>query len=234
MYRILLVDDDASVLKVNQDYLQKAGMEVVSTESLDEAMEVLFHSVVDCIVLDVMFDQQEVGFSFCEALKKVSDAPVVFLTCLDNEDALVKSFISGGDDYISKPYSLKELLIRIQARIASSRQSGKQDILDYWPLRINRTTREVAVYNEWMHLTHSEYEILLLLVENIGTVYSVAELYQGIWKMRDVDNVQTVQVHIAHLRKKLDNACPRHHLIETVWGKGYTFAKPEPGVEEHE
>lgn len=234
MYRVLLVDDDASVLKVNQDYLQKAGMEVVSTDRLDDAMDVLFHSIVDCIVLDVVFDQQEVGFSFCEALKKVSDAPVVFLTCLDNEDALVKCFISGGDDYISKPYSLKELLIRIQARIAANRQLGSQEILDYWPLRINRTTREVAIFNERMHVTHIEYEILLLLVENPNCVYSVAELYQGIWKMRDVDNVQTVQVHIAHLRKKLDQACPRHHLIETVWGKGYKFIKPKADVGEHE
>ena len=227
MHRILLVDDDPSILQVNQEYLQKAGMEVVIADNVSDAMDVMFRGIVDCVVLDVIFDQRAMGYNFCSALKKISDVPVIFLTSLDSEDAMVKSFVSGGVDYISKPYSLKELQIRIEARIAASKQTVNQDILEYWPLRINRTTREVAIYNELLHITYSEYEILLVLAEHRGIVYSIQELYQNIWKMQDMDNVQTVQVHIAHLRKKLDQACPRHHFIETVWGKGYCFVPPK-------
>ena len=227
MHRILLVDDDPSILQVNQEYLQKAGMEVVIADNVSDAMDVMFRGIVDCVVLDVIFDQRAMGYNFCSALKKISDVPVIFLTSLDSEDAMVKSFVSGGVDYISKPYSLKELQIRIEARIAASKQTVNQDILEYWPLRINRTTREVAIYNELLHITYSEYEILLVLAEHRGIVYSIQELYQNIWKMQDMDNEQTVQVHIAHLRKKLDQACPRHHFIETVWGKGYCFVPPK-------
>lgn len=224
MSNVLVIDDDKDVLMVIKRYLEKQGCFVFCATTGEKGIQILLKETIDCIVLDVLLENEN-GFDICRQIKKITAIPIIFLTNLGNEDDLKIGFLSGGDDYITKPFSMMELYLRIQARIRQYHHSGvQQETLSFAPLLINLNARVVTVSGIKITLTASEFDILVLLANSPQTIFAISEIYQAVWKMPDMDNAHTVQVHIANLRKKMDAAYPAHHFVQTVWGKGYQFS----------
>ena len=164
------------------------------------------------------------GFLLCRRFKAQMTAPVIFLTSLTEKEYLYQGFSLGGDDFLTKPWDLKELEMRIRTRISQcSNRSLKGERLEFPPLTIDAGTRQASIGNVCVPLTAYEFDILLLLARSPGHVFSPDSIYREIWKLPDLDNTQTVKVHVARMRHKMEAACPGHSFIGTVWKQGYRF-----------
>lgn len=217
MLQILSVDDDESVLDINVSYLSKHDCQIYPAKSAKEARELLSSVSFDCILLDILLEDED-GFRFCQEIKQYCSTPIICLTNLTEEEHLLKGFDCGADDYMVKPYSLSELYARILARTKQNQQT-----LHYPPLTINLDQRIVSINDKLVPLTDSEFAILKFLAFHPNQPFSQRELYERIWKLPFLKKNHTVQVHIVQLRKKLEEVYPEHCYIQTKWGEGYFF-----------
>lgn len=222
MAKILLVDDNLTVLTANKNYFERAGYEVKTATSARELLEYVNLEQFDCVVLDIILPDGH-GFELCQNIKKVSDVPILFLSGLMDEKDRVQAFLSGGDDYVTKPYSFQELELRVAARIRSHVGKKTTGQLSSGPLMIDMDNRVVTVNAKNVDFAVMEFNILVFLMKRPNEVFSQAEIYRAIWRQPDLGDPHTVQVHIGRIRKKLIEAFPRHIFIETVWGEGYKF-----------
>lgn len=161
MYNLLIVDDDASILEVTRIYFTGRGYKVYTSQNAEECLKTAAHMPLDCIVLDVALPDMD-GFEVCEAVKKRTNVPIIFVSNYAEEDKRISGFVSGGDDYVIKPFSLRELELRICARIRQ--QEGKTncgETLDFGKLSINEAARSVAYMDDMISLTAAEFDILL-------------------------------------------------------------------------
>lgn len=219
MKKILMIDDDKDILEINKKYFKEQGYKVYTAINGQKGLEIIKQVHIDCVILDIVLEQED-GFYFAREIKEIDNVPVIFLTCLQDDETIIKAF-SNGEEYIKKPYLLKELQIRVENRLSKKIKS----ILDFNPLVIDILSRKVMINNMVIPLTNYEFDILLLLANNENEVFTIGQVYQKLWQLPDNQNTKTVQVHIAHLRKKLESAYPRHCFIETIWGRGYVFKK---------
>lgn len=226
MPHLLLVDDDPNILKINRDYFESRGFYVTACDTPEQAIAHGEQFPVDCVILDIMMPGMD-GFALCRQFKARMDAPVIFLTGFTEKEYLYQGFSFGGDDFLTKPCDLRELEVRVNARI-SQNQGGKfrEERLDFPPLMVNVGIRQVLVNGTPVQLTAYEFDILLLLVRSPGHVFSPEGIYREVWKLPDLENAQTVKVHVARMRHKLEEACPGLTFITTVWKQGYRFAIP--------
>ena len=225
MYQVLIVDDDIDIQITNQAYLSKQGFYVLCASTANECMRMIKSNPIDCIVLDIIL-KNENGYDLCKQIKNITNIPIIFLTSLIEKQEIEQGFICGGDDYMLKPYDLRELELRIIARIRQQKHDDTNArLLQVSPFLINLDSRSILLNQHTITTTSFEFDILVLLIQNPHRVFSIGQIYQLVWHMPDIENAQTVQVHIAHLRKKLDEAFPSHHFIQTVWGKGYMFCE---------
>ena len=216
---LLFVDDDSNVLNINRNYFESRGFSVSVAQTVDHVKKY----PVDCVVLDIMMPGFD-GFLLCRRFKTQMTAPVIFLTSLTEKEYLYQGFSLGGDDFLTKPWDLKELEMRIRTRISQcSNRSLKGERLEFPPLTIDAGTRQASIGNVCVPLTAYEFDILLLLARSPGHVFSPDSIYREIWKLPDLDNTQTVKVHVARMRHKMEAACPGHSFIGTVWKQGYRF-----------
>lgn len=220
---LLFVDDDSNVLNINRNYFESRGFSVSVAQTADQALDHVKKYPVDCVVLDIMMPGFD-GFLLCRRFKAQMTAPVIFLTSLTEKEYLYQGFSLGGDDFLTKPWDLKELEMRIRTRISQcSNHSLKGERLEFPPLTIDAGTRQASIGNVCVPLTAYEFDILLLLARSPGHVFSPDSIYREIWKLPDLDNTQTVKVHVARMRHKMEAACPGHSFIGTVWKQGYRF-----------
>ena len=220
---ILVVDDDRDIRELIVDYLEKSGYRASGAANGKAMWAVLKNHQIDLIVLDIMMPGFD-GFLLCRRFKTQMTAPVIFLTSLTEKEYLYQGFSLGGDDFLTKPWDLKELEIRIRTRISQcSNRSLKGERLEFPPLTIDAGTRQASIGNVCVPLTAYEFDILLLLARSPGHVFSPDSIYREIWKLPDLDNTQTVKVHVARMRHKMEAACPGHSFIGTVWKQGYRF-----------
>ena len=154
------------------------------------------------------------GFELCEAVRSLTSAPILFLSCMDEEEDKIKGLMAGGDDYITKPYSLKELAARVYAQVR--RGSMKRFAIDH-------QNRLLQIDNQIIPLSQKEFELFLYLMDHSGQILPAAELYQEVWRTGKPDSANTVAVHITRLRHKLEDAGAVIGRIETVRGEGYRF-----------
>jgi two-component system, OmpR family, response regulator len=224
--RLLVVDDEATILELLSGSLRLAGFEVVTATSGAGAVRAAAASRPDLVLLDVMMPDGD-GF---EALRRIrsagSEVPVIFLTALDEVTDRVKGFALGGDDYVSKPFSLEELLGRIQAVLKRVRPGAVSSRLGIAGLEIDDDAHEVRRDGVPVALTPTEYRLLRFLVMNAGRVVSKDEILDHVWghnRDRDRDAVEPV---LSYLRRKVDQVEPR--LIHTVRGFGYVLRIPPP------
>ena len=221
MAAVLFIDDDASLLRVNRVYFEGRGFTVFTASCFVEAQKLLARHLVDCIVLDILMPETD-GWDICRRLGRESMPPVIFLTSLTQQDCLYRGFELGASDYLTKPYELRELELRIKARISGYR-GKQQERLEFSPLSIDAVGRQVSIAGKPVALTAYEFDILLLLARSPGTVFSLEDIYRQVWALPDLGNAQTVRTHLARMRHKLEEACPSHCFIDLKWGKGFVF-----------
>ena len=228
MQRILFVDDDINILNINKIYFERYGYTVDTSYSANHTLDLIHKNIYDCIILDIILSTNENGYQLCKDIRNITDTPIIFLTSLTEQDFLYQGFNVGADDYMTKPYDLQELKLRIKARISTYRHIPcTEEILTFPPLSINLTCRQVLYNKDIISLTSVEFDILTFLCSNTGQPFMPDAIYKEVWKMPDLNSTHTVQTHIARLRRKLDKYSPNHHLIQTLWGKGYIFVPPE-------
>lgn len=210
-YRLLAVDDEPDILRTNRRYLEARGYQVDTACCAAEALALLGKQSYDCILLDVLLPDMN-GFALCEAVRAITSAPILFLSCMDDEEEKIKGLMAGGEDYITKPYSLKELAARVYAQVRRSSMKG---------FAIDHQNQLLRVDNRLIPLTQKEFDLFLFLLGNPGRILSAAELYQKVWRTGKTDNANTVAVHITRLRHKLEETDSVIGRIETVRGEGY-------------
>lgn len=220
MYHILMVDDERLTLQLRSNFLKKKGCTVDSVTTAEEAIELVSASTYDCILLDVMLVESS-GFALCKKLQALTNTPIIFLSSLTDEESQLEGFVSGGTDYITKCAGLPLFWAKIETRIKLS--GTETQYINYAPLTINLSARKAYISDNDILLTSLEFDILVLLARKPERVFSLSEIYIEVWGTEQWDQGQTVQVHVSHMRRKLEKAFPRHYFIETVWGKGYQF-----------
>lgn len=225
--KILVVDDNIEIREVIRVLLENEGFTVEEAEDGETAIAKAID--MDLIILDVMMPKLD-GYEACRKIREVSNAPILFLTAKSMEQDKEQGFLSGGDDYLAKPFSYNELLSRVKALLRryfvykGKKEEAKEDKIIVHDLCIDTTKNYVTKNEEIVNLTEMEYQILLLLAKHPKKIYSNQELYETIWEspyMYSANN--TIMVHVRNLRKKLSVDTQNPSYIKTVWGKGYRF-----------
>ncbi|HEY8769470.1 MAG TPA: response regulator transcription factor [Thermoleophilaceae bacterium] len=224
--RILLVDDEQSVQKLLTYPLRKEGYEVVGALDGREALDRLQDASFDLVVLDVMLPHVD-GFDVCRQIRATSTVPIIMLTAKTEEIDKVLGLELGADDYITKPFSVREFRSRVKAVLRrAALMRGDEELeepIERGDLRIDFDKRHVRVRGSSVRLTYVEFEILAALARSPGRVFSRTMLLERVWGDSAYRDPRTVDVHIRHLREKLEQE-PRHpELIFTVRGVGYRF-----------
>lgn len=222
-YRILVVDDEEDLCEILKFNLEMEGYFVDTANSAEEALK-LDLSQYHLLLLDVMMGEIS-GFRMASMLKKnkdTADIPIIFITAKDTENDTVTGFNLGADDYISKPFSLREVVMRVKAvlRRTAGVQIKEQDQLQYKGLVINISKKKVTINNEEIPLTKKEFEILLLLLQNQGRVFSREDILAKVWNDESYVLDRTIDVNITRLRKKIGEYGKQ---IVTRLGYGYCF-----------
>jgi DNA-binding response OmpR family regulator len=224
--RILLVDDELSVQKLLAYPLRKEGYDVIPALDGREALERLRDDNFDLVVLDVMLPRMD-GFDVCRAIRSRSTVPIIMLTAKTEETDKVLGLELGADDYITKPFSVREFRSRVKAvlRRAALAQPEAQfeEPIDAGELSIDFEKRSVVVRGESVRLTYVEFEIIAALARAPGRVFSRTMLLERVWGDASYRDPRTIDVHIRHLREKLEEEAKTPELILTVRGVGYRF-----------
>jgi DNA-binding response OmpR family regulator len=224
--RILLVDDELSVQKLLTYPLRKEGYDVIPALDGREALDRLRDDNFDLVVLDVMLPRMD-GFDVCRAIRSRSTVPIIMLTAKTEETDKVLGLELGADDYITKPFSVREFRSRVKAvlRRAALAQPEEQfeEPIDAGDLQIDFEKRTVVVRGEPAQLTYVEFEILAALARAPGRVFSRTMLLERVWGDAAYRDPRTIDVHIRHLREKLEAEPKTPELILTVRGVGYRF-----------
>lgn len=221
---ILVVDDEESMAELISAYLRKENYQVSTAYDGLDAIYILKRFQIDVVVLDVMMPTMD-GFIACKTMRQFSHTPIIMLTAKGEETSRVTGLNIGADDYMVKPFSLKELVARIEALLRRSNLKVEANILRFGNILIDVDGRTVRVEDESIVLTRKEYDLLLLLARNKDKVFSREQLHDIVWGMDDAKGtLRTVDTHIKTLRLRLGKAS---HCITTVWGVGYKFEEPE-------
>ena len=222
--RILVVDDEQDLLEILKFNLETEGYEVATASSAEEALQMDIASF-SLLLLDVMMGGMS-GFAMARKLKEkptTANVPIIFLTARDTENDTVTGFNLGADDYMSKPFSLREVMVRVRAvlrRTATSADEGEPQVLSYQGIIMNLDKKTVSIEGEDVPFTKTEFELLNLLLSERGRVFSRQELIERIWPKDVLVLDRTVDVNITRLRKKIG---PFAKCIVTRLGFGYYF-----------
>ena len=220
---IFLIDDDSDVLSINSKYLTEEGYKVYGFTTADEAIKAVKKLSPACIVLDIMLPGTD-GLSAVPIIKNITDSPIILLSGRASEDDRVDGLLSGADDYMIKPYSLKELSARIKLQIKKKSLTKTANTITYPPLQIKLLEHRVIYSGEAeIPLSGREYELLLMLAENPNKIITFEEIGKRIWNVYQESDRRSIMVMASRLRKKLEGYEGLMNCIETCYGKGYKF-----------
>jgi DNA-binding response OmpR family regulator len=226
---ILLVDDEDSIQKLLAYPLEREGYRVLQARDGVEALEQFASERVDLVVLDIMLPKLD-GLEVCKRLRAESEVPIIMLTARDDELDKVLGLELGADDYITKPFSIREFRSRVRAllrRAAVSRQFDEDgEVISAQGLTIDLARRVVEFGGNRVQLTYVEFELLRILASHPGRVYSRRMLLEALWGGADYREPRTIDVHVRHLREKLEPDPAEPEYILTVRGVGYRFRDP--------
>lgn len=220
--RILVIEDEPAIQKILFEPLVAAGYKVTLASDGLEGINAFHAESFDLILLDIMLPKID-GYAVCEMIRQESKIPIILLTALDAEDDQLKGFDLLADDYITKPFSVRLVLKRVEALLRRTAAEDDFDIIRYKQIILNEAGRQVFVSGKEITLTHLEFEIFLLFMKNPGRVFSRDDLLNLVWGYEYVADEKGVNFHIMNLRKKLNV-----NYIETVRGVGYKIAKENP------
>jgi DNA-binding response OmpR family regulator len=224
---ILLVDDEDAVRKVLAFPLERDGYEVIQAADGEEALQQFAQQPVDLVVLDIMLPRLD-GLEVCKRLRATSAVPIIMLTARDDELDKVIGLELGADDYITKPFSIREFRSRVRALLRRARAPHGaldviEEVIEHDGLRIDVPRRLVEVRGAPVQLTYVEFELLRALAAQPGRVFSRRMLLEALWKSADYRDPRTIDVHVRHLREKLEAEPRTPEYILTVRGVGYRF-----------
>jgi DNA-binding response OmpR family regulator len=223
---ILLVDDEDSIQKLLAYPLEREGFRVLQARDGEEALERFASERVDLVVLDLMLPKLD-GLEVCKRLRAISEVPIIMLTARDDELDKVLGLELGADDYITKPFSIREFRSRVRALLrrasAPRRVATDGESISAGGLRIDLPRRIVEVRGRPVQLTYVEFELLRTLAGQPGRVYSRRMLLEALWGAADFREPRTIDVHVRHLREKLERDPAEPEYILTVRGVGYRF-----------
>ena len=228
MDRILIIEDDPAIARIERDYLELSGFSVTLREDGESGLREALRGECDIILLDVMLPGMD-GFTVCSRLRETLDIPILLVTARTEDMDKIRGLGFGADDYIEKPFSPSVLVARVRANLAQYRrlkQGSREDgVLRSGSLTLDPRSRRVFAEGREVELKNKEYELLLFFMRNAGMVFDRETLYERVWGMEALGDNATVSVHINRLREKLedDPADPRY--IQTVRGAGYRFRK---------
>ncbi len=221
--KILLVDDELPILEAIAYNLKKEGYTVITATDAAQCMEEMRQEKPDLIVLDVMLPSMS-GFDICKTLRKQSDVPIIMLTARADETDRVVGLELGADDYVTKPFNMRELIARVKSVLRRSAQGELEaEILVAGKLRIDSTRHEVAMNGETITLSPREFELLRFLASHPGQVFSRQVLLDRVWGTEAFVEERTVDVHMRWLREKIEENPSQPEQIVTVRGVGYKF-----------
>lgn len=225
--KILIVDDDIDLAMITSDMLTDYGYVTVIAKDGEEAYCFLEKEKYDLILLDINLPRED-GFEICKELRNVSTLPIIFASARTSEDDRVVGLDLGGDDYIEKPYSLKELLSRVNALIRRTYGFGQEEkIIEIGNIEINVTKRSVKKESQAVNLSLKEFDLLAYMAENKNKVLSKEQMLREVWGMYSEVEISTVAVHIRWLREKLEKEPSNPAYLKTVWGIGYCLCDEE-------
>ena len=217
--KILIIEDEVAIQKILSEPLTFAGYKVTTASDGLEGINIFHEQDFDLILLDIMLPKID-GYTVCEMIRQESQIPIILLTALDTENHQIKGFDKLADDYITKPFSIKLVLKRVEALLRRSSANLVSDTVRYKEITLIETERKVTVSENEVALTHLEFEILLLLLKNKGRVFTRDDLLNLVWGYDFAGDEKGVNFHIMNLRKKM-----KVNYIETVRGVGYRIAK---------
>jgi two-component system response regulator ResD len=223
--RVLVVEDEQMVAEVVSRYLRRDGYEVTVQHDGARAMDSFGQVAPDLVILDVMLPGLD-GLEICRRIRAQHETPIIMLTARTDELDKLLGLGLGADDYVTKPFSPRELAARVRTVLRRASRSGTLDgdLLRFGSLRIDRRRREVESERGSVALTAREFDLLFYLASHAGQVFSREQLMDSVWDYTYAGDSDTVTVHIRRLRAKLEADPARPRYIKTVWGVGYKFA----------
>lgn len=232
MIRILLVEDDPVIRDTTSYFLNcQQNFEVVCADTGGEALSHA-REKFDVILMDILLPDTN-GMDLCQCLRSWYHCPIIFTSCLDDTDTVVRALELGGDDFLTKPYNHKVLLARIMANIRRVQMDAAEPSVSGYhcaAFTLDSNSHCVEKDGRSIHLADMEYRILTLFIRHPNTFFTANELYRKIWGKESLGDVRTVQVHIHNLRSKIEPDPAKPIYLKNVWGKGYIF-RPEGEAE---
>ena len=217
--RILVIEDEASIQNILRIFLEDAGYQVTLADDGMDGIAAFHKDSFDLVLLDIMMPRLD-GYSVCEMIRNESSTPVILLTALDDEENQMKGFNLLADDYITKPFSMPLVLKRMEAVLRRAQSGEKSSVLAYQNVQLDTENYKVFVEGKEVTLTAREFDILRLLMENQGRVFTREQLLDNIWNYDYLGDDKIINTHIKNIRKKLGVDC-----IETIRGVGYRIDK---------
>ena len=231
MSRILVIDDDPAISELVSINLEMAGYDVSQAEDGIKGQALALQLQPDLIMLDLMLPKVD-GFTVCQRLRRderTADIPVLMLTALGQTQDKVDGFNAGADDYLTKPFEVEEMLARVRALLRRTERIPsiyRSEILNYGPLTLVPERFEAVWFNKTIKLTHLEFELLHCLLQRHGQTVAPSDILKEVWGYDPNDDIETIRVHIRHLRTKLEPDPRRPRYIKTVYGAGYCLELP--------
>lgn len=224
MIKILMIEDDSTIAFGVKYALEQEGIKIDISKDLESGRFNINENTYDLILLDVMLPDGN-GYDFCKEIRKINNTPIIFLTACDDEVNVVMGLDLGGDDYITKPFRLRELISRIKAVMRRNKGEDKsKKVLKYGDLSIHTLEARVFKGSEEVFLTSVEYKLLLILIQNENIVLSRNQILEKLWDITyDFINDNTLTVYIKRLREKIEDDSSNPHHIITVRGIGYKW-----------
>ncbi|MCD8161720.1 MAG: response regulator transcription factor [Clostridiales bacterium] len=228
MYNILVCDDDKDIVSALEIYLSGGEYQVFKAYSGEEALQILAQEKIHLVLMDIMMPHMD-GIRATQELRKASNVPVLFLTAKGEDADKIQSLNAGGDDYITKPFNPMEVLARVRSQLRRYTVLGgepaREGTLTVGPIELDTERHFATVDGEPVTLTPLEYDILHLLMERPGQVFSVRQIYERVWKDPVLGSDNTVAVHIRHLREKIEIDPSHPRYLKVVWGVGYKLER---------
>ncbi len=218
--KILIVDDEAKLRKIVKDFLVKKDYVVLEAGNGEEAMDIIYEDKnIDLVILDVMMPKMD-GWETCKEIRKISTVPIIMLTAKDDETDELLGYNLGIDEYITKPFSPKILVARIDAILRRANKLNEEDVIEVGKLIINKTSHVVSVDGKEVELSFKEFELLCYFAENKGIALSREKILNSVWNYDYFGDARTIDTHVKKIRSKLGDC---GDYIKTIWGMGYKF-----------
>ena len=218
--KILIVDDESRMRKLVKDFLTRSNFDVLEAEDGGKALDIFYREKeIALIILDIMMPVMD-GWEVCREIRQYSKVPIIMLTAKSGEQDELQGFQLGVDEYISKPFSPKMLVARVEAILRRTSQFGEEENLSAGGIVINKSAHSVSIDGQPVDLSYKEFELLTYFLENKGIALSREKILNNVWNYDYFGDARTIDTHVKKLRSKMGE---KGELIKTIWGMGYKF-----------